>query len=175
MQLGFAAPLVKLKIFSVGATDRLRIKRPGIETNMAGLVEDEDGVQVTGGCRAVEQDELAKIRVDPVDPWMFQIVDDCLQRQVEALDVEQGVQFDGRHQARRYVPGASPGAAACVDQEFCADRAKAEDDDEQSRDQATGGAARRKGIAMTVGEIGLEHGLDPCLGAIMGFARFDQG
>ena len=33
---------------------------------MAGLVEDEDGVQVPRGCRAVEQDELAKIRIDPI-------------------------------------------------------------------------------------------------------------
>ena len=55
----------------------------------------------------VEQHELAKVRIDPVDPGMLQIVDHRLQRQVEALDVEQGVQFDGRDQARGRFPGVN--------------------------------------------------------------------
>ena len=112
MQPGFAALGVKLKIVAVGTIDRFRVDLPGIETNMAGLVENEDGLQVPGRRRAVEQHELTKIRIDPVDPGKLQIVDHRLQRQIEALDVEQGVQFDGRDQACGRFPGASPGAVA---------------------------------------------------------------
>jgi hypothetical protein len=117
---------------------------------MPGLVEDENGVELAGGGRAVEQQELPQLGRHSLDLGASYTVDDGLQGQIETLDVEENVELERRDEARRGIARAVPRAAVGVDEECGADRGKAHRESEQGRDRASGGAAWREFAVLVV-------------------------
>jgi hypothetical protein len=141
---GRVALAVKLEIVAVGAVRRLRIGVARVEAEMSALVDDEHAVELSGGRRPVEQQELAQLRRHLCELGAADILDDGLQRQVEALDVEEDVEFERRDEARCGITCTVPGGAAGIDEQYRTDRGEARGEGEQGRDHAVGGAARRE-------------------------------
>lgn len=132
----------KLEIVPVGAARRFGIRHARVEADVSGLVEHENAVELPGGRRAIEQQQLAQLGRHLPDLGAADIVDDGLEGQIEALDVEENVELERGDEARRRIACAVPGGAACIDEERGTDRGKAHGDEKQSPDQTVGGAPR---------------------------------